>query len=153
MLLYWLCFIYVSILLIIFRFSYFIYFIFVSSKNPFQSFLFQNDRWFVLCLLTPYLSIFYVFYEKNLMLLNLINRYVTSTSHEFLKSKDIMEPCKVYFWYWRIIHSVNTDNCREHITGGVNIYVYVYILSWVSVYWPLCLLYICVCACDIKSEY
>ena len=38
------------------------------------------------CLFKLYLSVFFVFHRKNLVLLNLINRYVTATSEKFLKS-------------------------------------------------------------------
>ena len=38
---------------------------------------------------TPYLSVFFVFHGKKIVLLNLVNRSVTSTSQLFLKSKDI----------------------------------------------------------------
>ena len=149
MLLYWLCFIYVSILLIISCFSYFIYFIFVNSKNPFQSFLFQNDRWFVLCLLTPYLSIFYVFYEKNLMLLNLINRYVTSTSQKLKKKKhkDIVEPCRFLILANYSFNDRVHNRCCVYITGGINIYFH----GCQSI--GPCVCCVCVCVCEIKSEY
>ena len=40
-----------------------------------------------------YLSVFFVFHGKNLVLLNLINIYVTSTSQKLLKSKYIAELC------------------------------------------------------------
>ena len=49
----------------------------------------------VFCLFTPFLSVFFKFHRKKLVLLNLIKRYVTSISEQFLKSKDIMELCKV----------------------------------------------------------
>ena len=45
----------------------------------------------------------------------------------------------------------NKDSCGEHITGGVNIYLYICqsICPWVYC------MYFCVCSrvCDIKSEY
>ena len=47
--------------------------------NPFQSYLSLSELWCVFCLFTPYLSVFFVFHEKNLILLNVINRYVTCT--------------------------------------------------------------------------
>ena len=43
------------------------------------------------CLFTPFLSVFVAFYRKNLVLLDLINRCITSTSKWFLKSKDTVE--------------------------------------------------------------
>ena len=45
------------------------------------------------CLFTPFLLTFFVFHGKNLILLNLGNRYVTSTGEKFLKSKNIVEHC------------------------------------------------------------
>ena len=42
------------------------------------------------CLFT-FLSVFLVFHGKNLVVLNIINIYVTSTSAKFLKSKDTVQ--------------------------------------------------------------
>ena len=47
--------------------------------NPFQSYLSLSELWRVFCLFTPYLSVFFVFHGKNLVLLNVINKYVTCT--------------------------------------------------------------------------
>ena len=48
----------------------------------------------VFSLFASYLLVF-VLHEKNVVLLNLIDRYVASTSQEFLKSKDIVDLCTV----------------------------------------------------------
>ena len=42
------------------------------------------------CLFT-FLSVFLVFHGKNLVVLNIINIYVISTSAKFLKSKDTVQ--------------------------------------------------------------
>ena len=49
----------------------------------------------VFCSLTPYVSVLFVFQRKELVLLNLISRYMTSTSEYFLKSKDNWDLYKV----------------------------------------------------------
>ena len=42
-------------------------------------------------LFIPFLPVFFVLYVKNLVLLNVINRYVTPAIEYFLKSKGIVE--------------------------------------------------------------
>ena len=51
--------------------------------NSFQSYLLRSEWWFVFCLFAPYLSVSFVFHGTNLVLGNLINRYVTSVSSKF----------------------------------------------------------------------
>ena len=58
---------------------------------------------------------------------------MTSTSEQSLKSKDTVELCKVNF--------------SHQIEDGVNMYFY----GCVSLLAPVCVL--CLCVCDIKSEY
>ena len=41
--------------------------------------------------ITLFLSVLFVFHWKNSVSLHLINRYMTSTSEQFLKRKDILE--------------------------------------------------------------
>ena len=83
-------------------------------------------------------------HEKKLVLLDLINKSVTSTIKKLLKSKDIVELCKVNFWYQWIMIQCNSKSCCEHVKGGVNI-----IFIWVSQSLDPCLccvsLLICVC--------
>ena len=67
---------------------------------------------------------------KKLILLNLINWYVTSTSPWFLNSQDIVELAKVNFW---LFIERNMDSCYEHKTGGVNIHLYGYVILWALV--------------------
>ena len=62
---------------------------------------------------------------KKLILLNLINWYVTSKSQWFLNSRDIVKLCKVNFW---LFIECNTDSCFERKTGGINIYLYGYVV-------------------------
>ena len=76
------------------------------------------------------------------------DRYVTSTSEQVLKSKDIVKLCKVNFDISKLFIQCNTDNCCEHITGVMLIYIYMCVL----VYWRLYVLYVFVCVCDMKSE-
>ena len=40
---------------------------------------------------TRFLSVFFAFHRKDLVLLNLIGRYLISASDQFLKSKDIID--------------------------------------------------------------
>ena len=91
----------------------------------------------VCCLLTPFLSVLFVFYRKNLALLHLMNRYIRLLQlSNFLKEKTLW---KVNFWYqW--ITQCNTDSCCEHMTGGANIYLY----GCVSLLAPKCDVYLCV---------
>ena len=58
--------------------------------NPFYCYLSLSVRC-VFCLFTPFLSVLFVFNRKNLVLLHLINRYMTSTNKQFLKRKNIVE--------------------------------------------------------------
>ena len=101
-----------------------------------ESYLSLIESWCLFCVFTPYLSEFFVFHMKKLILLNLINWYVTSTSHWFLKSQDIVELCKVNFW---LFIECDTDSCCEHKTGGVNIYLYGYTIILA----PVCAVCLC----------
>ena len=74
----------------------------------------------VFCLFTPFLSVLFVFYRKNLVLLHLMNRLHFLQVNNFLKGKTLW---KIIFWYQWIIQC-NTDSCREHMTGGVNKHLY-----------------------------
>ena len=91
---------------------------------------------FVLFIYNIFLSVFFVFHGNNHVLLNLINRYATSTSEYFLKSKYIVEKCEVNFWYQQLFIQWNIDNCCEYIAEGVNIYLY----GWFSHLVPVCAL-------------
>ena len=55
---------------------------FFRTNLPFQILYFSACEvcLCVFCVFTPFLSVFFVFYGKNLVLLNIINKYVTSTS-------------------------------------------------------------------------
>ena len=99
-------------------------------SSTFKSYLSLSDFWCLFCMFTSYLSDFFVFHMKKLILLNLISWYVTSTSQWFLNSQDIVELCKVNVW---LFIECNTDSFCEHKTGGVNIYLYGYVILLVPV--------------------
>ena len=80
---------------------------------------------YVFCSFIPFLLVFFAFHRKDFILLNLIGRYMTSTSDKFLKSKDIVDLCKVHVCISKLFIQCNTGSCCVHITGGVNIYLYV----------------------------
>ena len=105
--------------------------IFIITSS-FQSYFSLSECWCFVCMFTPYISELFVFHRKKLILLNLINWYVTSTSQWFLNSKDIAELCKVNFWYQKLYNECNT-NCCEHKTVAVNIYLYEYFILLTSV--------------------
>ena len=67
--------------------------IFVTFST-FQSYHSLSECWWLLCVFTPYLSEFFVFHRKSI-LLNLINWYVTSTNQKLSNRKDIVELCKL----------------------------------------------------------
>ena len=73
-----------------------------------------------------------MFHWKDLVLLNLISRCMTSTNEQFSNSKDIVYLCKKIFLYQKVIYQCNS--CRAHILGGVIIYLYMckYIFPCVS---------------------
>ena len=47
------------------------------------------------CSVATFLSVFFLFHSKNLVLLNLISRHLTSISESFLKNTDIVDLRKV----------------------------------------------------------
>ena len=55
---------------------------FFTLTIPFQSYLWQCKWWFLFCLFTPYVSVFFVLHVKNLFLLNLINKFVCMISNQ-----------------------------------------------------------------------
>ena len=57
-----------------------------------------------------------------------------------IKRKDIVES--------KFLRSVE-GSCCDHITGGVNVYLYGCVILLV----PECAMCLFVCVCDIKSEY
>ena len=62
----------------------------------------------------------------------------------FSKEKTLW---KVNFWYQWIIQC-NTDSCREHMAGGVNIYLH----GCVSLLVPECAVYLYVYVCKTHSK-
>ena len=65
---------------------------------------------------------------------------MTSESEKFLKSKDIVDLCKVNFCISKLLIQCNTGSCCVHITGGVNMYLYLYLRLLV----PVCPVCVCV---------
>ena len=83
------------------------------------------------CLFTPFLSVFFVSQEEPSLIAS--NQHIS----------ELFIQC-------------NKNSCCEHITGGVNIYLYgcVSLLapeSVVSLY--VCCVHMCVFVCDIKSDH
>ena len=103
----------------------------------------------VCCLFTSFLSVLFVFHWKNLILLHLIGRYMTSTSESFLKRKDIPE--SKFLIFSELLFLCNTDTCSYQTTGGVNIYLCG--CMGLSFSWSQYVLCVFVCRCDIRSEY
>ena len=85
----------------------------------------------------PFLLVFFVFHRKGLVLLNLISRYMTSTIFEKQRHCG-----PINFCISKLFIQCDTRSCCVHITGGVNIYLYVSVSLLV-----LCVLcvYLCVC--------
>ena len=80
---------------------------------------------YVFCSFTSFLSEFVVFHWKDLVELNVITRYVTSTNEQFFKSKDIVDLHKLNFCITKLFIQCNTSSCCVHmsmvlLTGGVN---------------------------------
>ena len=63
-----------------------------------------------------------------------------------MKCKASVEICEVNFWCQQSFIQWNTDNCCEHITGGVNIYLY----RSVSLLALVCAA--CLCLCVIWNQ-
>ena len=64
------------------------------------------------------------FMEIILILLNLINRYVTSTSEQLLKSKETLK--KKILDISKIFIQCHTHSSQKYITGDAKIYLYTY---------------------------
>ena len=97
----------------------------------------------VFCLFTSILSVFFVFHRKDLVLLNQIRRYLTSASEKYLKS--IVDLTKVSDLSSKLFIQCNTGICCVHVArDSVNIYL--------SVYWPLCVLFVFICVCVISNQ-
>ena len=81
-----------------------------------------------------------MFHRKNLVLLHLINRYMTSSSEQFLERKYIVGS--------KFLISVNCSfNVIQIAAGGLNICLY----GCVSLLSLECDVFLCVC--DINLEY
>ena len=116
--------------------------------NPFQWYFFSEWLVYVcaFCSFTTFLSIFFVFHRKNLVLLNWVYKYVTSKVSNFWKAKTLCNFVKWFFGISWLFIQWNTNSCSEHIMGGANIYLYVFVSLFVGpcVWWVS--LWVCVCA-------
>ena len=98
------------------------------------------------CLFMPYLSIFSVLHGKNLILLNLINRYVLHVSN-FLKSwHNGNQKCKFLI---SANHLFSVTQIAAVTTEQV---VLIYTYMNVSFYWPQCVRCVFVCMCDLFNQ-
>ena len=102
----------------------------------------------VFCSFTSFLLVFFVFHRKDLVFLNLVISYMTSTSESFIESKNIVNLFKINVYISKLFLQCNAYSCGVHITGGVKIYLYIFVI-----YSSLCVLCVFVCVCNIKSEY
>ena len=57
---------------------------------------------------------------------------MTSTSEQFLNSKDILDLFKVNFCINNLLIQCNTGSCCVHVTGGFNIYLYIFVCQSVG---------------------
>ena len=91
------------------------------------------------------LSVYFVFHKKNLVLLN--QQIYTSLlqRNNFWIATTLWTSVKYFFLYQQVIQC-NTDQWSLHITGGINIYLYV------CQYISPCMLYVCLSICVISSQ-
>ena len=78
----------------------------------------------VFCLFIPFVPVCLVFHGNNFILLNLINRCVTSTSQQLLKSKETLK--KKILDISKIFIQCHTHSSQKYITGDAKIYLYTY---------------------------
>ena len=80
---------------------------------------------------------------------------MTSTSDQFLKSKDLKNVCKITFCISKLFIQNNTGSCCVDITVAVNIpicvCVRVCVCVCVSLLAPVCLVSVCLSVRAIKS--
>ena len=103
----------------------------------------------MLCLFRSFIFIFrpYIFISvfHRIVSLNLIIRYMLSTSEKRLKSQDLLTVCK--FLYNQVTLQCIRSGCSVHMAGGVNICLYVCVLM----YWSL-VLRVCLSMCVISNQ-
>ena len=101
--------------------------------------------------------IFFFSQEKNLVLLNLINRYIKSVTFEkqrhcgklqskFLRSANYSSNAILS----KLFIQCNTESCCEHITGSINIYLYACVSPLAPVF-AMCL-WVCVISNQSTSK-
>ena len=94
------------------------------------------------CSIVPFLSVFFVFHKKDLVLWNLISKCVTSTSEwVILNSKDIVDICKVHFCINKLFIQCNKRSYCVPKTSGVKTYLYL-CYSLLVLVCPMC---VCLC--------
>ena len=111
--------------------------------NPFQFYL-SMIAWgaSVFYLLILFLLLFFVFQGKNLVLLNLINRYVSN----IWKAKTLGNSVKYIFDITELFTQCNRVSYCEDIKSGVYIYLYGCVSLQVPVY------ILCLCMCVISNQ-
>ena len=103
--------------------------------NTFQSYFSLSEWWCVLLIYNSFL--FHATWEELSFIKSNQQKCRFYISPQLLKTWDNVELCKVNFWYQQIIHSM----CCEHITCGVDIYLY----GCVSLLVPVCAVCLCLC--------
>ena len=99
----------------------------------------------LLCWFVSFLSLFFAFKGKNLVLSLLESNQQIYDFYNWVifEKQGIMELCKVNLDIGKLLIPCNRNSCCEHITDGVNIYLY----RCVSILAPTCPLCVCVCVC------
>ena len=96
-----------------------------------------------MCLFRSFIFIFrpFIFISlfHRIVSLNLISRYMSSTSEKLLKSQDLLALCK--FLYNQVILQCIRSSCSVHTAGRVKICLYV----CVNVLAPACSVFVCLC--------
>ena len=64
--------------------------------------------------------------QERISLVESNQQMTSTTSKQFLKSKDIMDICKVNFCISKLIIQCNADSYCVYLTGGINVYLYVF---------------------------
>ena len=72
-----------------------------------------------MCVLLIYIisMIFFAFHRKTLVSFILISRYMTYKNNKFLKSRSIVNICKVNFCISKLFIQCSAGNCSVHITS------------------------------------
>ena len=87
--------------------------------------------------------------RKDLVLLNLSSRYMTSASQQFFKSKDIVHLFKLNFCVSKLFIQCNRISCFVNIIDGVNMSLYVCFSLYL--FWCVSSMCLCVYVMSIQS--